>query len=63
LSAECRLGAGGSDKVLEYPWFAGLDINNLEIPFRPEPQDLTDTSYFQERCMFSKTQGLEASIA
>jgi serine/threonine protein kinase len=77
LSAECkdfirrllvydpahRLAAGGSNEVLGHPWFAGLDIDNLEIPFRPEPQDPTDTSYFQERYTFSKTRGLEASIA
>jgi serine/threonine protein kinase len=58
-----RLGAGGSGEVLAHPWFAGLDIDNLEISFRPEPHDSTDTSYFQERYTFSRTRGLDVSIA
>ncbi|GAA5978348.1 hypothetical protein JCM11641_004662 [Rhodosporidiobolus odoratus] len=48
-SADTRLGRNSSDEIKSHPFFAGVDwstIRNIESPFIPQLQSLTDTSYF-----------------
>jgi hypothetical protein len=52
----------GGEETLRHPWFAGLDVDNLEVPFRPTPPSATDTSYFLTRYEFQDS-GLDALIA
>jgi serine/threonine protein kinase len=52
----------GSQDVLRHRWFEGLHIDHLEIPFTPDVQSNTDTSYFTSRYEF-QGQGLDATIA
>jgi serine/threonine protein kinase len=46
LDPERRLGAGGSDEVLNHPWLTGVE---LEPPFVPDLESAEDTCYFTER--------------
>jgi hypothetical protein len=52
----------GGEEALKHLWFADLDVDNLEVPFRPSPASATDTSYFLTRYEFQDS-GLDASIA
>jgi hypothetical protein len=48
-SADQRLGRNGADEIKNHPFFAGVDWNTLrdiEAPFKPQLQSITDTSYF-----------------
>jgi serine/threonine protein kinase len=52
----------GGEETLRHPWFAGLDVDKLDVPFRPTPASATDTSYFLTRYEFQDS-GIDASIA
>eukprot|EP00658_Telonema_sp_P-2_P006827 TRINITY_DN12576_c0_g1_i1.p1 TRINITY_DN12576_c0_g1~~TRINITY_DN12576_c0_g1_i1.p1 ORF type:complete len:450 (-),score=126.75 TRINITY_DN12576_c0_g1_i1:22-1371(-) len=48
---EVRLGANGVQEIMEHPFFAGLDWENLRnhnAPFMPELDDETDTRHFAQ---------------
>lgn len=43
------MGRNGADEIKAHPFFAGVDWNTLrdiEAPFKPQLQSITDTSYF-----------------
>lgn len=46
-----RLGHSGAEDIKAHPFFLGLNWNTLrsqEPPFVPQPENITDTSYFPE---------------
>lgn len=48
-SPEYRLGRNGADEIKAHPFFYGVDwthIRNIEAPFVPVLNSITDTSYF-----------------
>lgn len=51
-----RLGAGGSQQIINHPWFAGLSLDTLVPPFVPELKDPRDTGYFECRYAFSEAE-------
>ena len=57
---DTRLGAHGSDEVLNHPWFAGMSADTITPPFVPELQSQESTQYFECRYRFDDDN--EASI-
>lgn len=47
-----RLGANGIEEIMNHPWFASIDWNNIDVlvpPFVPEINDKLSTEYFDQR--------------
>lgn len=57
---ETRLGARGSDEVLNHPWFSGMKGSEIVPPFVPELANSEDTNYFA--CRYKFKRDTEADI-
>lgn len=55
-----RLGAHGSEEVLNHPWFAGMSVDTIKPPFVPELPDQESTQYFE--CRYKFEDNNEATI-